>query len=335
MIHDLEEKRGVDPRRFILSDCNSLEVDYRLEIFYDAFPQLQKRVKSRGFDSFEALTSSFYSGYHHNLRSGVGRVPGQMEYDLTQKRKKKFLFLNRFGRDHRNALILKINNDGFFRPEDNFYFSYGESKKFKIENLTKRIADEFRDEELDRMKKFVDGIPYFLDTPFIEVENDERVLKISREGKEGNPVYYGPTGDTLGILDYVQNSYFNLVAETTESRYSVFLTEKTFKCFVWKQAFIIWGNPHSLKKLHELGYKTFHPWIDESYDGIMNKDLRLKAVYKEVKKICEMSLEEVHEMYQKMIPIIEHNYENFNYQKILRRNYDYTIREFLNPNPPA
>jgi len=48
-----------------------------------------------------------------------------------------------------------------------------------------------------------------------------------------------------------------------------------------------------------------------------------------VKKICEMDLKEVHNLYQELIPIIEYNYTHFNYQKIITRNYDYTIKKFL------
>ncbi|MHA2096372.1 MAG: hypothetical protein ACW98F_17255 [Candidatus Hodarchaeales archaeon] len=328
MIHDLEEKKKVNPERFILSDSDSMDSDYRLELFYEAFPQLKKKVRSRGFPRFEALTSSFYSGYSHDVRYGIGRIPGQLDYDIKKKRKKKFLFLNRFGRDHRNALILKVNNDGLFHSKDNFHFSYGESKKFGFGPRAKKVIEDFKDKELDKMEEFVDKIPYFLDTPHIEVQKGEGIN--FPKGRE-DPFYYGPTGDTLKILDYVQDSYFNLVNETTCCTLSLFLTEKTFKCFAWKQPFIIWGNPHSLRKLQELGYKTFHPWIDEKYDDVMDPDLRLNALYREIKRICEMDLGEVHEMYQEMIPIIEHNYENFNYQNVLRRNYDYTIREFLNP----
>jgi len=327
MIHDLEEKKGVNPERFILSDCNTaFGEDCRLQMFYEYFPFLKKRVRSIGLDRFEALTSIYYSGYYSGIKLGLGRVPGELNYDLTKKRKKKFLFLNRCGRSHRNALIAKINNDDFLFTGDNFYFSYGESKYFKKGDMIKAILEECSSE---KFKELMDRLPCFLDTPKIEVKYGNDVHSKSKRKTADDPWYYGPTGDTFKILDFVKNSYFNLINETDSSFYYLFLTEKTFKCFAWKQPFIIWGNPHSLRRLHELGYQTFHPWIDESYDDIMDAHLRLEAIYKEVKKICEMDLKEVHNLYQELIPIIEYNYTHFNYQKIITRNYDYTIKKFL------
>ena len=332
-IHDLEEKRKVNPQRFILSDCNMSKEDNREKIFYERSPFLKKRVRFRSFPRFEGITSLYYFGSYYALSSGQGRIPEELDFNLYQKRSKKFLFLNRIGREHRNALITKIYNGEFLFLPDNFHFSYGEGKEFGMGLITSKFF--FRDKiSLSNIQKFIDGIPYLLDTNLIELNEGKQIHYTPLGGDENNPSYFGPTGDTLDILKYVQDSYFNLISETSVSSNNVFLTEKTFKCFAWKQPFIIWGNPYSLKKLHELGYKTFHPWINESYDNIIDPYLRLRFLYREIRRICEMDLEEVHNLYQKLIPIIEHNYNHFDYQKVIRRNYDYTIKEFLLQTPP-
>ena len=46
-----------------------------------------------------------------------------------------------------------------------------------------------------------------------------------------------------------------------------FITEKTYRNIKYKKPFIIMGQHISLASLHKLGYKTFHPLIDESYDS--------------------------------------------------------------------
>ena len=45
-----------------------------------------------------------------------------------------------------------------------------------------------------------------------------------------------------------------------------FITEKTYRNIKYKKPFILMGNQYLLQVLLKLGYKTFHPLIDESYD---------------------------------------------------------------------
>ena len=45
------------------------------------------------------------------------------------------------------------------------------------------------------------------------------------------------------------------------------------------------GQHHTLASLHKLGYKTFHPLIDESYDDIKDTKLRSLAVLREIDQI--------------------------------------------------
>jgi len=53
------------------------------------------------------------------------------------------------------------------------------------------------------------------------------------------------------------------------------LTEKTFKCILNLQPFVIIGNPGSLGLLHHLGYKTFNKVVDEKYDKIQDPYSRM------------------------------------------------------------
>jgi len=326
-IHDLE-KKGVDPSRFIISD-NSVFIgeDPRRRFFYKrAKIKFKNKVRARGVNTFHALTASYYSGHHESIPWGSGFFPGEMGYDLKRKRKKKFILLNRISRVNRIALAHELDKRNLFSNTDNFYFSFNNT------HLDLGGIESIIDEDKEWTNKFRNKIPIHLDSSKMEFEG----IKVQKDFSdiENSPQYFGPTGDTRKILDFARDSYINLVTETDISQYFLFLTEKTFKCMVWKQPFIIWGNPYTLKKLHELGYKTFHPWIDESYDNITDIKSRLKAICQETERICKMDLEEVHNLYQELIPIIEHNYNHFNYERIIRSNYNYMIKEFLPPTPP-
>ena len=89
-----------------------------------------------------------------------------------------------------------------------------------------------------------------------------------------------------------------------------FITEKTYRNMKYKKPFIIMGNQYSLAVLHKLGYKTFHPLIDESYDSIKYTKDRCKAIIKELERLKAMSDDEWTTFLQNCNPILEHNYNN-------------------------
>ena len=59
-----------------------------------------------------------------------------------------------------------------------------------------------------------------------------------------------------------------------------------------------------------MGFKTFDGFIDESYDDICDNDERIKKIYSEIKKLCQLSKEEIHEWYWKMEDILIHNHRH-------------------------
>ena len=64
--------------------------------------------------------------------------------------------------------------------------------------------------------------------------------------------------------------------------------------------FFVVGNPHTLKKLKELGFKTFECIWDESYDNELDLNTRIEKIISEVKKLTNISLEELHEKFRKL-----------------------------------
>jgi hypothetical protein len=125
---------------------------------------------------------------------------------------------------------------------------------------------------------------------------------------------------------YHENSYFSLVTETqfyedmvaydhTPKSYqfyyglrSAFLTEKTFRPIAFKHPFILCSEPFILQELKKLGYKTFHPYINETYDTIENDDRRLNAIITEVERLCSFTDEQWLEWQKNIKDIVEHNY---------------------------
>jgi len=120
-------------------------------------------------------------------------------------------------------------------------------------------------------------------------------------------------------IDPATNHYYNeslvsIVSETTfyTSNWfnpARFLSEKTFKPVGYAHPFIIVSTPNSLELFKELGYKSFHPYIDESYDAELDDYERMLKIVKEIKRICDMNNDEVKEFIQKVKPIVDYNQE--------------------------
>ena len=80
------------------------------------------------------------------------------------------------------------------------------------------------------------------------------------------------------------DSYITVIPEThfDDEQETIFISEKTFKVIASHQPFMILGNKGSLKKLKDMGYKTFQGLIDESYDDLENLE-RINAIIEELR----------------------------------------------------
>ncbi len=136
----------------------------------------------------------------------------------------------------------------------------------------------------------------------------------------------------LGKIDVYDKSFCSIVTESEfysgtigYSYKSIFLTEKTIKPILNFQPFIIAGGMGTLKKLKEMGFKTFDKWWDESYDNEENDKKRLDKIIETVKYIDSFSNQKIFDIYKEIIPILEHNYRTF--KKF--NNLEYNIKFFF------
>ena len=65
-----------------------------------------------------------------------------------------------------------------------------------------------------------------------------------------------------------------------------------------------------MKELKKLGFKTFHPYIDESYDEEISANKRFSMIETEIDKLCSMSKQEIHDWYWSMEEIYKYNYNH-------------------------
>ena len=73
------------------------------------------------------------------------------------------------------------------------------------------------------------------------------------------------------------------------------------------------GGLGMLTRIQEQGFKTFSPWINESYDNIKNIHIRLEAIKREIDRIALMSYEEINKLNQELQLVYIHNRARYEY----------------------
>ena len=114
--------------------------------------------------------------------------------------------------------------------------------------------------------------------------------------------------------DEIGKAFFNIVLDSyfePESKEdNLYFSEKIYIPMYYKQFYILFGRPYTLKYIKSVGYKTFDSIIDESYDEEVDDEKRFLMVFKEVKRICAMNIDQVKNLSQKVNSILEYNYNH-------------------------
>jgi hypothetical protein len=118
--------------------------------------------------------------------------------------------------------------------------------------------------------------------------------------------------------DICLDSWVSVISEASFSDDQCFISEKTFKPLIVGHPFIVFGNPNSLQYLRDMGYKTFDPWIDESYDRLPAWE-RLEAILVAINKIKMLDPQQRLQWFGELQPILEHN------QQVMKANWTQSL----------
>jgi len=116
---------------------------------------------------------------------------------------------------------------------------------------------------------------------------------------------------------------YSVVCETIHNQEIFFMTEKTAKPIWAKRLFVMFSAPEFLKKLHELGFKTFGHVIDESYDDMPYTQQRLILAFEQVKWLSHQDPETIQHRIQS---VVQHNHDHLS--KLMQQTHQ-TMRELL------
>lgn len=104
------------------------------------------------------------------------------------------------------------------------------------------------------------------------------------------------------------NSAMSIVTESEASSADCLrLTEKTFKPLGMMHPLLLAGNRGSLGVLRDMGLCTFAPFIDESYDGIVDGHDRVRAVLREMRRLAALSDQDFADGIARVSDALAHN----------------------------
>lgn len=237
-------------------------------------------------------------------------IPAFNESHFSKKRNKKFISMNGVPRLHRTVFTMLLIERNLL---DLGYYSF---------RLNSKV---YPGDEND----FDNGYNSYPNTNILQTSfpSLSRLKSVYKNSFSKFPMVLTIDYDSNGLNQHIMegdielfnDSYFNIVQETNylsdeqsnESfnfKETIFLTEKTFRSILFSVPFVLLNRPYSLQGLRDYGYKTFHPYIDESYDSIENDEDRMIAILNEVERLCNLSDSEWLSMYVDLLPILKHNY---------------------------
>lgn len=251
----------------------------------------------------EILSYYFFEFASKSQWSNIPYLP--TEYNITVKNK-IYSCLNRVLRPHRIAFLDKMLAKKLVN--DNCYYSFYDS------NLADGGLPIVEQQSVEKYNNLIDNFDLV------------KTLRLNFDPTRINPA-------DLRSEDFYlfQDSYFSIIPETIYYRQqfndgtkeqSIFFSEKTYKPIVLLQPFILLAAENSLKALRERGFKTFQPYIDETYDTIEDDDLRMDYIVNEVIRLSKQTQTEWLQWQEYIKPIVEHNFQILKHQTSYLSNKD-------------
>lgn len=143
--------------------------------------------------------------------------------------------------------------------------------------------------------------------PDIQSVFESARLPINFANEQGHPMH----SCWLSLFDESADSLLYLVTETIASGRRHHLTEKTFKPIALGMPFVLVSTQGSVGYLKKYGFETFDSVWDESYDTILDDNLRFAHIAKLLKSIDSLTQSARQDLFRKCFPIIEHNWNHF------------------------
>lgn len=282
-LHSVLQYSGIKKENiiFLLNSFNAQE------IYENWYSPEERKIQVKGLPYVSCNSSQWYE-FHP--KSCISEIEFQQSKVII--RPNHFLFKIKRPRTQRMALFYKMITDNLLEKGD---WSFLETPFFNDQQI-KTVGERYKFEpDLQKIQEIFSTLPHNLK---------------SEPGLTHHEVSAWSDMNTTAH----KNSYFYICTETfTGDEYGKgykSLTEKVFKPIANFQPFLFFAFPGALGLLRELGFKTFHPFIDESYDDEQDVSDRFHKIYQEIQRLTSMSKEELHAWYWSMESILVYNHQH-------------------------
>lgn len=140
--------------------------------------------------------------------------------------------------------------------------------------------------------------------PELQPTNIDGLLKIDKN------CYPAAASADYNPTDIVETD-ISIVLETVADDSKIHLTEKTLRPIACGHPFMLSAGPGALEYLKSYGFRTFAPWIDETYDQEVNTVQRLELITKEMHRIENLDLSQKNQMIVEIKKIADYNKQHF------------------------
>jgi hypothetical protein len=281
-------KRLMDEYKFILSDFVILNASLPSEHNVQLYKNYVEKSNLLPIKTFFANTMELqFSRENENILD--------YKFDYNQKIKKFLLYIGKCN-THRIHLLSNLMRLDLL--SNSYYTCYFE--KHIIDRYVSSFYPNYLRESVEHIKSSSNIFPIKLN-PDDSFETIPMWEMAEEEKFHYDHSFFGIIAETIFFHNY-QNLYdYHLFID------QIFITEKTYKMIAGQLPFILVGFTKSLQCLREMGYKTFHPYIDESYDLIENDQERFNAIFREIERLCKFSPTQWKEWADNILPIVQHN----------------------------
>ena len=221
------------------------------------------------------VSDSMYFEYEANT---LWKNKSPIDIDYSAHKSRKFLSIGTKDYPQRKFILSHIINSGLLEQG---YVS------FSMQHGSGQMPLTYTPEQMDHIISVGKTIDHLLPIP--KIDNSIQWIDMPRH--------------------FMTDSYLNMITDTyyeTATGYT-FLSEKVFNAIHHGQMFIMLSPQGTLRYLRSQGYQTFSDFIDESYDDIINHYDRILAVNRSFMDFAQRPIEDIYTIYQKCIPILEHN----------------------------
>jgi len=148
---------------------------------------------------------------------------------------------------------------------------------------------------------------------FLQHEFQNPEFKLSRPeliSKIPSNEYSSTASADYAYTDFI-STQVSVILETLFDGSRIHLTEKTLRPIACGHPFILAAGPGALEYLRSYGFKTFAPWIDESYDSESNSLNRLEKIILAMQQIQCLQGQELKIFLQGTKHVAEFNKKHF------------------------